>query len=133
MSIEKFIKKVCVQTAVYWGNPQDDGTGGKTFTDPVELKPPLNGVRWEETTQVITNSQGREIVSKAQILVCQDLDEEGYLFLGTLEDLDSLDSSGDSSGGYYNPIEIDGAYEIKRFDKTPMIKSKTTFVRKAYL
>lgn len=128
MSIERFIQKVCVQTAVYWGSPQDDGMGGYTFADPIEIP-----CRWEETTQLITDGQGNQIVSKAEILVTQDLDEEGYLFLGTLDDLDLLDSSGDSSGAYYNPKDVDKAYMIRRFDKTPMIKSTTVFVRKAYL
>jgi hypothetical protein len=130
-NIENVVKKFCVQTAVYWGSPVDDGYGGKTFDDPIELLPPLNGVRWEETTQVITNNQGREIVSKAKILLCQDVDEEGYLFLGTLDDLS--DSSGDSSGAYYDPLRIEGAYEIKRFDKTPMVKKTDQFVRTVYL
>lgn len=130
-NIENVVKKFCVQTAVYWGNPVNDGYGGKTFDDPVELLPPTNGVRWEETTQVITNNQGKEIVSKAKILLCQDVDEEGYLFLGTLDDLS--DSSGDSSGAYYDPLQIEGAYEIKRFDKTPMVRKTNQFVRTVYL
>jgi hypothetical protein len=124
MAIDKFIKKVCVQTAVYWGNPRDDGYGGMVFDEPIELTPP-NGVRWEETTQKVSDGKGNEIISKAQILVNQDLDEQGYLFLGTLDELDSE--------GEVDPKTVEGAYEIKRFDKTPMIKSTTVFVRKAYL
>jgi len=130
-NIENTVKKFCVQTAVYWGNPVNDGYGGKTFDDPIELLPPSNGVRWEEVTQLITTGNGKEIVSKAKILLCQDVDEGGYLFLGTLDDLD--DSSGDSSGAYYDPLKTNGAYEIKRFDKTPMVKKTDQFVRTAYL
>ena len=45
--IEKVAKRFCVETAVYWGNPQNDGYGGFTFDTPVEIK-----CRWEEKSEV---------------------------------------------------------------------------------
>ena len=125
MSIPKFIEKICVQTAVYWGSPVDDGYGTKTFAEPIEIK-----CRWEDIVEVVSDRTGKDITSKAKVLVPQDLDEEGYLFLGTL---DSLYDSAESSGITLNPFEILGAYEIKRFDKIPLLKSTDKFVRTAYL
>ena len=118
MGISKFIEKVCVQTAVYWGSPVEDGQGGMTFADPVEI-----ACRWDISTTVISDSQGREVVSRAIILLTQDVDEEGYLYLGELDDLDSDP----------DPREVQGAYSIKQFSKVSMIKSTTEFVRTAYL
>lgn len=107
------------QTAVYWGSPVPDGYGGRTYDDPVEIP-----CRWVNTTEVITDGKGNEIVCRAEVQVSQDLDEQGTLYLGTLEDLDSDEEA--------DPTKILGAYRIKRFDKTPTIKG-TSFYRKAYL
>lgn len=120
MGIEKFLQSISVQTAVYWGNPTEDGYGGLTFDDPMEL-----AVRWEEKTKAITTDDGEEYVSIAEVIVNQDVDKDGYLYLGSLGDLDS--------GDLENPEVIIGSYRIRRFDKIPMIKSTTEFVRKVYL
>ena len=120
MGITQFIEKVCVQTAVYWGSPVADGKGGSTFADAVEIS-----CRWEEKTQVISDAKGNEIISKAEILLTQDVDEEGWLFLGDLDDLDSAEE--------LNPRTVEGAYRIVMVEKTPLFKSTTEFVHKAFL
>ncbi len=117
MGIEKFIRKIAVQTAIYWSNPVDDGYGGLTFDAPVEIK-----CRWEDTAELITTADSEQYVTKAQILVTQDLDINGFLKLGSLE------SSTNS-----NPKEETDACRIRRFDKVPMIRSTTQFVRKAFV
>ena len=126
--IIKFIKKVTAQTAVYWAAPSADGFGGMSFSDPVELTPP-NGVRWDEKVQLIMDkgitSTGKEIVSNAVVLLNQDVEEQGYLYLGSLDDLDS--------GEQDDPLTVEGAYEIKQVEKIPLFKSTDEFVRKAYL
>lgn len=116
----RFVASVCVQTAVYWGNPQPDGYGGTDYDDPVEIY-----CRWDDQTERITNNQGEEIVSKAQILVTQDLDEGGLLYLGTLGDLDSAQED--------DPETVSGGYKIQRIDKNPLFRSTSEFVRVAYL
>ena len=126
MSIVDAITNACVQTAVYWGSPVNDGMGGKTFVNPVEIL-----CRWESVKQVVLDAKGNEITSRALVYTLQDLEEEGMLFLGTLDDL--LESSGDSSGVYYNPEDMSDAYTIKRFEKIPALGSTTEFLRKAYL
>jgi len=126
MSIDSTVKKFCVQTAVYWGPGTPDGYGGRAFDAPVELEPPTNGVRWDEKVQMITDVTGKEIVSKAEILVVQDVEPQGWLMLGTLDDIASDEDE-------TNPKGVSGAYEIRRVDKSPMVKSTTVFVRKVYL
>jgi len=120
MGIESFIARLCSQTAVYWGTPVEDGYGGKTFADPVEID-----CRWEDALEVVSSADGNEIIVKSAIYVTQDVDEEGYLYLGTLDDLDS--------GEEADPATVDGAYIIKRFDKVPALRRTNEFIRKAYL
>ena len=120
MGIPEFIKTVCVQTAVYWSNPVADGYGGFTFGTPVEIP-----CRWDETTALVMDARGQEIVSRATILVTQDLEVDGVLWLGFLRDLTATQRG--------NPKSVEGAYVIKRIDKTPLFKSTTEFVRKVYL
>lgn len=121
MGIDRFIKKISVQTALYWANPVKDGYGGYTFDSPVEIK-----VRWEDVTTVVNDIMGKEVVSDAKILTPIDLDSQGYLYLGQLADFDS-------SVDLTNPKAVDGTYSIVKIEKIPMIKSTTIFVRTIYL
>jgi hypothetical protein len=125
MGIESFIKKICVQTAVYWGNPIPDGYGGMLFDDPVEIK-----VRWDIKNKVVISKDGKEVTSVATILTPEDLQVEGRLYLGFMVNL--LDSD-DSSGGISDPSKIDNTFEIIAFEKVSMIKSLTQFVRTVYV
>lgn len=119
MSIESFIRKICVQTAVYWGNPVPDGFGGMTYDIPVEIK-----VRWDENIKVVVDKEGKEITSPVTILSPEDLVEQGRLMLGTLEDVDFE----------WIPTDIEeNTFEIVAREKISMIKSLTQFVRTYYL
>ena len=124
MGIERFIKKVCVQTAVYWGNPKDDGYGGFTFDDPVNIS-----CRWEDKIQIVATMDGQEVSSDSEILVTQDLDYNGYLYLGTLEEL--LEDYTEEE--LANPMNVPTAKAIISKSKIPMIKSTKEFVRIVYL
>lgn len=120
------ITRNCTDTAVYWGSPVNDINNHKTFADAIEIP-----CRWEEMGQVVTDSKGVEFTSRALVFVLQDLDEEGYLYKGTLDDL--YDSAESSAGAIDDPAAIEGAFIIKRFAKTPALGSTTEFLRKAYL
>ena len=124
MGIERFIQKVCVQTAVYWGNPKDDGYGGFTFDDPVNIS-----CRWEDKTQIVSTMDGQETSSDSEVLVTQDLDYNGYLYLGTLEEL--LEDYTEEE--LANPMNVPTAKAIISKSKIPMIKSTKEFVRIVYL
>jgi len=126
MGIQENLDRMCKQKAVYWGNPQNDGQGGFTFDDPVEID-----CRWEDMHQVVTDAKGTEITSRALVFLTQDVDEEGMLYLGTLADL-NLDDADDSSATWDNPKEVEGTYFIKRFQKTPALGG-SGYLRKAYL
>jgi len=115
-----FVSSVCVQTAVYWGNPTADGYGSYSFDDPVEIS-----CRWDDQTQMVKNADGKEVVSRARLLLTQDVDEGGLILLVTLDDLDSASEE--------NPTSLTNAWEILRFVKTPLFQSSTDFVREAYL
>ena len=106
-------------TAVYWGSPVSDGEGGRTFDNPVEL-----AVRWEERHDLFMDAQGQEQQSSAVVFVAQDVVVGGYLFLGDLDDLSSAEEG--------DPLNVDGAYEIRQFDKIPDLKA-TSFLRRAWL
>lgn len=119
MSITNLLKRAMVQVVVYWGAPVPDGEGGSTFADPVELM-----VRWEVVDEVVVNNDGREVVSKARIWVNQDVDEQGWIYLGELDDL-GVDPD--------DPKTIDGANEIITFRKIPSLGKDNEFVRRANL
>ncbi len=118
MGLLEFIKKISVQTAVYWEPTGNDGYGGKTWADPVEIP-----VRWDNTISVSSFIPGTRILCNATVLVNQELNPEGYLYLGTLEDFEDMS----------NPLSIDAAYPIQRFSTIPLIKSRTKFIKIAYL
>lgn len=120
MDIVSNIEKRLVQTAVYWGNPEPDGEGGYTWDDPIELD-----VRWEDSQELVLNNNGEEVLSKAKVTVSQDVDEGGWLYLGSLDE-SALDSTSD-------PRDVDGASPIVSFRKVPRIGSTTRFYRVAYV
>lgn len=120
MGLESFVRSVCVQTAVYWGSPVDDGFGGKVYAPPVEVR-----CRWAIETKIIKTADGKEEISDSGILVTQDFDKQGLLYLGTLASLTPLQKN--------NPLTISEIKEIKAFDKIPLFKSTNKFVRKVYL
>ena len=45
MSITNFILRMSKHTAVYWGSPQEDGYGGRTYAQPVEIQ-----CHWQQKT-----------------------------------------------------------------------------------
>lgn len=112
-----FLRKNLRQTAVYWGSPAPDGYGGHTFADPIEIK-----VRWEEKTVLFIDAEGKENRSRAIVYVDRDVSLGGYLFLGTLDDLDSSQ----------NPLTTNNTWEIRNFQKIPTLKG-IAWYRKAIL
>jgi len=125
MGIGSMLIRNCNDVAVYWSVTGDDGYGKKIFAEPYEI-----ACRWEEMQQVIVDDKGNQLTSRAVVYTLQDVDEEGMLYHGLLED---LYDNGESEGDISNPMEIDSAYIIKRFRKVPSLHSTSEFLRTAYL
>lgn len=106
------------QYAIYWGSPVGDGQGGYTYADAVEI-----ACRWENSSRLLRAADGSQLVARAEVQVSQDLDDEGMLKLGRLNDLDSDETD--------DPVEA-GAWQIVRFDKVPTLDG-LSYYRKAWL
>jgi len=110
MSLNVFIRQLCIQDAVYWGSPQNDGFGGYSYANPVEIK-----VRWDQRERTIVSRDGKEVMADVEVLSPEDFVREGVLFLGTLSDLTSASGQNlDAESGetYIMPHQVTGAYEI---------------------
>ena len=118
MSIVDIITRLCTQDLVYWALDSIDGYSRETFASPVELKG-----RWESAKELVIDSKGEEVVSVAKSWILQDVGEGGYLYLGTLDDLDSDP----------NPLEVADALRIIAFSKSPALGSTTEFERVAHM
>lgn len=109
-SIERFAKRVAKKdTAVYWGPTTSmNADGTPVFSTPVQI----NCV-WINTSETVVSDTGEEFVSRATIVVIQDLVQEGILWHGALADL--------STGEKADHRTVIGAYPIKVFRKTPSL------------
>ncbi|MFP4046757.1 MAG: hypothetical protein ACLFT4_03240 [Bacteroidales bacterium] len=118
-NFNRFIDRLCNDTAVYWENLGPDGYGGILYGSPEEID-----CRWVESKELVLDENGREVVSNANVLVKKDLTEGGFLYHGTLNDLDSDEQE--------DPKKKHTAYQILRFIKIPSINKKV-YKRKAFL
>lgn len=127
--IENVVERFTVQTCVYWGTPVIDDDEGWTFAAPVELSPDNanGGCRWDEKQELKIGFDGNTFSSQAIVLVNIDLDRRGYLYNGTIAEIEAA--------GYTKtkPLEIPTAFIIQQFEKIPMVRQTDDFVRTAYL
>lgn len=107
------------QTAVYWGNPVKDGQGGLTWDAPIEIN-----CRWNDFVKTMLAANGNEFVSQAKVQVDRDVDKNGMLFLGELDDLDSSEEADPTTG--------ENIFIIRDFQKIPNVR-QTDFFRRAFL
>ena len=95
------------QTAVYWAPAAPDGFGGRAYLAPVQLE-----CRWDGMQERFTDVDGDEVLSKGVVYPDRLLEINGYLKEGTLESATSD-----------NPLEEDGAFEIRGRATTPNFKN----------
>jgi len=81
MGIPRFMHKWMTQDLVYWRMTGNDGEGGFEFAAPVELK-----CRYEKKTEQVLTANGEEKVSRARLFTSTELQEGGYVYIGTLDD-----------------------------------------------
>jgi len=119
-----YIDWPCEQTAVYWP-PGSEETGGFDYDDygkPQYAQAVEVSCRWDDISEEIIMADGTRDLSRAQVIVDQDVSIRGVLFLGELTDVGDLD----------NPKENEGAWEIKQVNKNPDIDCED-FLVTAYL
>lgn len=112
------------QTAVYWGlggnesaGVDFDDYGQPLYTAPAEIR-----VRWEDVNEEIVLEDKTTMISRAKVMTGIDVRPGELLFLGELTDLPAG----------VDPREVDGAWEIMKFNKLPNLKA-TEFLRTAFL
>lgn len=96
------LSRALSQTAVYWGDPVPSGQGKYSFADPIEIL-----CRWIDMQVEFTDNNGQLTMSTGVVITqYRDIDPGGYLFLGTLRDLQ------DQSTPYANA----GAFAVRQFN-----------------
>ena len=108
-----YVTRNLKQNITYWSPGVPDGYGGKTWGTPTTIKG-----RWEDRTEFIIDSQGRQIASLAVVFLVSDVELEGYLYNGTSTESD--------------PTTVSGAREIRSFSKIPTLRFNA-YERRAYL
>lgn len=106
------------QTLVHWANPVSDGYNGWTFDSPVEIKG-----RCEYAQDMVLTEDNEEVISKAHVYLDETIKEGEYLYLGTLDDLDSDPQ----------PLEVEGAMRIIAYSTIPSLYNPNTTIVKAFL
>jgi len=120
--ILKFLNSICVQPAVYWGGNVKDGYGGETFSIIKQIN-----CRWEDKMEIVVNKDAEQVTSKAKILVMDDLNLGGWLWLGSLADLQNVNSN------WQDPKQVENAFRIINIQKTPLFKATDAFVKYVYV
>lgn len=115
-----FLKRVCVEPAVYWGNPKSNGRGGFAYDPPIEIQ-----CFWNEKRQALSVNDGDKVISRALVYVLQDLHEEGLLYRGGLSELTTIQKA--------TPTKVEDICIIKRFERYPGINKTKNCIYMAYL
>ncbi len=105
-----------VQSITHWAQTSvRDSYGNVEWATPVLVKG-----RWEQQNQLITDAEGKEVVSKAMVFLVSDVTEGDYLMLREF------------TSGEIDPTQIEEADKILVFSKTPDLRG-TLFERVAML
>ncbi|KKN90091.1 hypothetical protein LCGC14_0232040 [marine sediment metagenome] len=109
-----FVQRMLKQQGTYWAPPTAiDAFEGSTYVEPIAIK-----TRWEDKAILFRDEAGVEVTSSSVVYVDRDVVTRGYLYNGTSTAAD--------------PTTVDGAREIRRFEKCPTVSAKD-FERKALL
>lgn len=111
------ITRMRKQTAVYWALSSIDEFGKNIYISPVEIS-----VRWEDVSEQFLDADGNTVMSNARAYTDRDIILGSILMLGLLTDITDA----------INIKENTGAWEVRRFDKTPNLKA-TEFLRTAIM
>lgn len=107
------ITKMRKQTAVWWQRQETPNEFGQfAFEAPVEVR-----CRWDDTSQEFLDSQGEKQLSRAVAYVDRTMRPGDRLMRGTLD-----------SDLTEDPLPVEGAFEIRRFDQNPNFKATETLL-----
>lgn len=127
----RILRKMRRQTCVYWAPGQIGVEGNvETWEDPVELL-----VRWEDCVEQYIDRNGTPQTSSAKVFVGVDVVTLGVLWLPPenvlIPEGQGLAQVVDEDNPFKNP----GAFEIRKFDKLPILKVSTEddFLRTVWL
>ena len=123
--MSSFIDDFLLGTCVYWPPGSEASAEGRDFDDygqPVYGDPVELSCRWDDTVVEFVDAKGTMASSRAIVMVESDVSPGGVLFKGTLAQAIDLD----------RPKNNDNAWEIKRFDKNPLV-DYSDYLRRAYL
>lgn len=114
----QILKKMLKQKAVYFAPTGTHTNQGKPkYATPIDIK-----CRWEDIQEQFVDIRGAISLSNSWVYVDRDLKTGGVLWLGTVATLTSQS----------DPFANVGAFEIRKFMKTPTLKA-TKFLREAVL
>jgi len=120
-----FIDDFLLGTCVYWPPGSEASGQGRDFDDygqPIYGDPEELNCRWDDVNVEFVNPKGTMMTSRAIVMVESDVAVGGVLFNGTLAQATDLD----------RPKNNENAWEIKRFDKNPLVDYED-YLRRAYL
>ena len=102
------------QTATYWAAGSRDINGKIIYADPVTID-----VRWEDKRELFRSAtSGEQELSRAVVYVREELDDEGYLYLGV------------STGK--KPLSLPKAFKIRSKSNIPNLRN-TRIMHKIWL
>lgn len=101
------IRKMRKQKAVWWKRLSADRFGNFTWADPIEID-----CRWDDTTEEFLNPQGVIETSRAVVYVDRLMSVGDRLKRGEM-DSETPD----------NPLSIQDAFAIRRFDQNPNFRA----------
>ena len=107
------ISSLLYQTLTYWAPLANTGYGKRGYAAPVTI----DG-RWEDRQELFIDPAGEEKLSHAKAFANDDVELNGYLYLGTSAAAD--------------PTSVDGALEIRQFKKIPSVDADE-FLRTIWL
>lgn len=103
------------QTAVYWGNPVNDGRGGFTYDDPVEVS-----CYWADRQELFMSATGRQELSRSVVHLLVAVELGGWLMLGELADL---------STDIEEPSDVASAFQIRATAAIPSVSGLQTLYK----
>lgn len=110
----RILKKVRKMFCLYW-SPVHTGTE-TAYSSPVECR-----CRWDEKSSVIRLRKGGEYISGTTVLMDRLVEEDGFLCLGTLAEVQAENGSTSIN----DPRDLPKAKIIKKTETVPTMRCKS--------